>query len=367
MLKKKNKDIDIDMPVSSSAIKLKPEDDIMVIGIDEAGDTQLTEEDRQIELQLLERINIMRKSMLRHTRSWPLVPDGKQSVVKAKALQQKPDDREVAAELISIASALATQSEKSIGEKAYPPVQLHQAALELEEKVRELLDDPPDMKEFNDVSVARRPPDPQTTKSKLSEPVLRKATPKVLYNWKADRAPATSYSSFGSPTVVLHNDVLLWADRDAAYDPKSKTRRPGTPRFTGTLIAYAVEDGKELWSCPTGETFHAPFEVFVMEDLVWTGGVSKPDEPGLTEGRDYRTGKVVRTRPPSPDLYQITGHASCYRNKATERFLLMNRAGIDFIDVNEGKAYSNHFARGAGQRIRLHDASLLQLLHLCQA
>lgn len=173
-------------------------------------------------------------------------------------------------------------------------------------------------------------------------------------NWEVNRGEAQSYSGQQSPTVVLHKDVLLWAAKDPAYDPREKAEKNeaakvGKPRITGTLIAYSAEDGKELWSCPTGETFHAPFEVFVMEDVVWTGGVSKPDEPGLTEGRDYKTGKVVRTRPPSPVLYQIVGHASCYRNKATERFLLMNRAGVDFIDVKEGKAFSNHFVRGACQ------------------
>lgn len=184
------------------------------------------------------------------------------------------------------------------------------------------------------------------------------ATGKV--NWQADRGSSPTYNGFTSPTVVLHDGVLLWAAKDPAYNPKKKKAGPkaestgsrsraGPRRITGTLVAYSVKDGRQLWSCPTAETFHAPFEVFVMENLVWTGGVSRPDEPGLTEGRDYRTGEIVQTRPPSPDLYQIVGHASCYRNKATEKFLLMNRAGIDFIDVREGRAYSNHFVRGTCQ------------------
>jgi len=172
--------------------------------------------------------------------------------------------------------------------------------------------------------------------------------------WTVDRGEVPPSSGPKSPTVVLYKDVLLWAAPDPAHNPRKakaegKQRKPGAPRVTGTLKAYAVEDGKELWSCPTAETFHAPFEVFIMEDLVWTGGVSASDEPGLTEGRDYRTGKVVRTRPPSPNLYQIVGHASCYRNKATERFLLLNRAGVDYIDVKAGRAYSHHFLRGACQ------------------
>lgn len=37
MVKKENKDIDIDLPVSVSAVELKPDNDILVIGLDHTG------------------------------------------------------------------------------------------------------------------------------------------------------------------------------------------------------------------------------------------------------------------------------------------------------------------------------------------
>ncbi|MDA3873293.1 MAG: biopolymer transporter ExbD [Kiritimatiellae bacterium] len=36
MIKKEDKDIDIDLPMSTSALEVKPDDDVLVIGIDEA-------------------------------------------------------------------------------------------------------------------------------------------------------------------------------------------------------------------------------------------------------------------------------------------------------------------------------------------
>lgn len=38
MVKKKDKDINVDLPVSTSAVKLKPDDSTMVIGINDAGE-----------------------------------------------------------------------------------------------------------------------------------------------------------------------------------------------------------------------------------------------------------------------------------------------------------------------------------------
>ena len=38
MVKKDNKDVDVDLPVSTAAVELKPDDDILVIGINREGD-----------------------------------------------------------------------------------------------------------------------------------------------------------------------------------------------------------------------------------------------------------------------------------------------------------------------------------------
>ena len=42
-------------------------------------------------------------------------------------------------------------------------------------------------------------------------------------------------------------------------------------------------------------------------------------------------------------------HHRCYRNKATEKFLLLGRSGVEFIDVQTGKAAANHWIRGTCQ------------------
>ena len=42
-------------------------------------------------------------------------------------------------------------------------------------------------------------------------------------------------------------------------------------------------------------------------------------------------------------------HHRCYRNKATAKYLVLGRDGIEFIDVKTGKGYGNNWVRGACQ------------------
>jgi len=92
------------------------------------------------------------------------------------------------------------------------------------------------------------------------------------------------------------------------------------------VIAYSAETGDTLWRCPgvRGPGVRNPPDLFVVDGLVWTGGSAK--------GRDLRTGEVKR----SIDLMHLVSpghHFRCYRSKATRRYLLWPKRGVEFIDV----------------------------------
>ncbi len=56
------------------------------------------------------------------------------------------------------------------------------------------------------------------------------------------------------------------------------------------------------------------------------------------------------TRPRDQDFFSFgMGHHRCYRNKATDNFLLMGRSGIEMQDVTSGATVAHHFVRGACQ------------------
>ncbi len=131
-------------------------------------------------------------------------------------------------------------------------------------------------------------------------------------------------ASFFAPTIVIceQDGVVLASDR-------------------GKLTALSLHQGKPLWSCPSPPDFHAPADVFLADGLVWSGIFA-------TEGRDPQTGEVKRKIDIS-GLLTPGHHARCYRNKATHRFVIADKRGMEYFDLT-GKQHSrNNWVRGVCQ------------------
>ena len=123
-----------------------------------------------------------------------------------------------------------------------------------------------------------------------------------------------------APTLVASDEVVLSADfkKVRAYDSKS---------------------GRELWSGSSANGYNAPADLFLIDGLVWM------NNRGKRQGLDPRTGKVRKTIP-SKGGYM---HARCYRNKATERFLLLGLMGVQMVDFDKGEVWMNDWIRGTCQ------------------
>ena len=184
--------------------------------------------------------------------------------------------------------------------------------------------------------------------------------------WRTARPSARQRWTWSTPTLVVYGDVVLSADRiaDSTIDPGADTNASseaadeiewinsstGGEAPQGELVAYSTENGKELWRSECRETYNAPPDVFVVGDLVWTGDVVRATAPGVTVARDVHTGEIKMRRPRDQDFFSFgMGHHRCYRNKATDKYLLMGRSGIELLDVESGETVANHFVRGACQ------------------
>jgi len=178
--------------------------------------------------------------------------------------------------------------------------------------------------------------------------------------WRAARPVALLRPSWSAPTLVVVDDVVLSADRagttavpeGAFADRKVQwlVSSAGGQAPVGELIAFSVQTGERLWSCPAKECYNAPVDVLVTDGLVWTGNLVRASEPGITQARDLKTGEVRFTRPADQEFFLPgMGHHRCYRNKATTRYLVMGRAGVELIDVATGKAMANQWVRATCQ------------------
>jgi outer membrane protein assembly factor BamB len=139
------------------------------------------------------------------------------------------------------------------------------------------------------------------------------------------------------PTLVVHNGVVLFAGGE-----KMTPRRGGRDSMT----ALSAESGKVLWTAPHPPSGYAsPEDLFVINNQVWTGETTNRGHSGIFTGRDLRTGEVVKQFPPDdPDHMP---HHRCHRAKATSKYILASRTGIEFVDLQAEHWIPHHWVRGS--------------------
>jgi outer membrane protein assembly factor BamB len=141
--------------------------------------------------------------------------------------------------------------------------------------------------------------------------------------------------TYGKHTLVVSDGVVLC-------------------KLSGKLTALSAEKGQKLWECEAGGGFHSPLDIFVIDGLVWQGlhvsdSVAPPAVNDFCEGRDLRTGEVKRTNTVMVDLQTAGHHHRCYREKATEQYIIAGKRGIEMMDLVGDNHSRNNWIRGACQ------------------
>ncbi len=172
--------------------------------------------------------------------------------------------------------------------------------------------------------------------------------------WNAPRAIQRQRLAWSTPTLVVHDGLVYSADRRAEKTNGEVLWLPSGgyheyirgDGIKGELIAFDGETGERLWSCPAYEGFNAPVDVMIADGLIWTGSYAWGQDPGITEALDPKTGEVRRRRPPDSEFLPRIGHSRCHRAKATSRYVLLGRRGVEFVDLKTGDMVANRWVRG---------------------
>jgi len=172
--------------------------------------------------------------------------------------------------------------------------------------------------------------------------------------WRAKRLVSVDSPGSSAPTLVACKDVVICADREVgdAGREKDKDGRslswhmyPHTAHSRGgEAIAYDAATGKKLWSVNSVENFRGPADVFVIDDKAFIRSM----KPGLAVGLDLKTGKSKHAPSRSPIRNPAT-HWRCYRNKATENYLILCQRSTEFYSLATGAMHTDRFLRGACQ------------------
>jgi len=113
------------------------------------------------------------------------------------------------------------------------------------------------------------------------------------------------------------------------------------------ITAVAAATGKTRWT--SQDPIKSIRDVFVIGDSVWIGGF-KPC-PGKRSGawgpyfatqHDLATGKILKHIEPANPGH----HHRCWRNKATDKYIIGGRRGAEFIDLKTGEVLWHSWVRG---------------------
>jgi len=112
-----------------------------------------------------------------------------------------------------------------------------------------------------------------------------------------------------------------------------------------TMTAFSAESGKKLWTAEHPFSgYNSPEDLFVADGKVWAGDTARGNKNGGYTGRDFQTGQAESDFPPTVKTYWF--HHRCYRAKATDKYILSSRTGIELIDLETGEWTINHWVRG---------------------
>lgn len=132
--------------------------------------------------------------------------------------------------------------------------------------------------------------------------------------------------NFG-PRLLVNKDVVLFAGGD------------------GQMLSLSASDGQKLWSASHPNSgYQSPQDLMVVGGLVWCAPTTGGNDSGVFTGRDPKTGEVKKEFPPNVDTYWF--HHRCYIAKATEKFILPSRTGIEFVSPSEQDWDIHHWVRG---------------------
>lgn len=135
--------------------------------------------------------------------------------------------------------------------------------------------------------------------------------------------------NFG-PRLLFNKEVILYAGGD------------------GTMRGLDANSGKQLWEAPHEKSgYRSPEDLIVSAGLVWNAGTTSGNQSGEFTGRDPLTGEVKKQFMPDVPADTYWFHHRCYIAKATEKFLIPSRTGIEYVDTEKQHWDLNHWVRAA--------------------
>lgn len=140
-------------------------------------------------------------------------------------------------------------------------------------------------------------------------------------------------------TLVYHDGQVIFGQ------PREQNRRPPwNATQPSDLLVLDAASGDVNWTKEIGSwEYGTPIGIYVTGGLIWVH--DRPEEGYQFVGIDPKNGKVKKSFP-TEAMFNAGHHHRCTRNKATERFLITSRRGVEMVDFVNGDIEVNTWIRG---------------------
>ena len=161
-------------------------------------------------------------------------------------------------------------------------------------------------------------------------PVWKGLDGRGLQSWFAPTLVARNGKVFFAGGEKTHMSYMGWGSKDIGED---------------TMTALSASTGEKLWTAEHPYSgYNSPEDLFVIDGKVWVGSTAKNGASGTYTGHDMSTGAKDKQFPPT--LKTSWFHHRCYRAKATDKYILCSRNGVEFVNIETGQWTINHWVRG---------------------
>ena len=161
--------------------------------------------------------------------------------------------------------------------------------------------------------------------------------------WESQEQNSKQANTGYVPRMIVNDGIVLFSSgtRQGTGGTGQRMMMMGG----GTILGYNAETGERIWSHAQPSSGHfSPEDVFVIDGVVWVGDTANMQSSGTYTGLDLHTGDEVASIKGYTDIYFF--HQRCYISKATKKYLLPSRTGIEFVSLEDKDWDINHYTRG---------------------
>jgi len=163
--------------------------------------------------------------------------------------------------------------------------------------------------------------------------------PAVLPRGDSKKVAAAVKKVFTNLGSVMYHDGRVYFTQP--YVPTGKL--VNSSRMT--LVCLSADTGEEQWRKICADwSYTTNLNVYAIRGLIWVHADAKEGQYDFL-GLDPATGEV-KVKYDLASILTTRHHHRCYRNRATENFLLVGKEGVEYVNLEDGAIHPHRWLRG---------------------